>query len=105
MIWQPMTAGAGLVVGVPLDEIDLRVISAALGARPWVRCMLRIFRQSACRREKAGEIVVSGGHLLKGYLHGVGDEETKFRVNGTTWHRTGDSGYFDDRGRLWLPGA
>jgi len=53
---------------------------------------------------KAGEIVVSGGHVLKGYLHGVGDEETKFRVNGTTWHRTGDSGYFDDVGRLWLLG-
>ncbi|WP_054696243.1 AMP-binding protein [Geotalea toluenoxydans] len=42
--------------------------------------------------------------MLKGYLNGIGDGETKFRVDGVIWHRTGDSGYFDDRGRLWLLG-
>src|SRR5262249_35984235 len=39
-----------------------------------------------------------------GYLHGTGDEETKFRVDGAVWHRTGDAGYLDERGRLWLLG-
>jgi len=53
---------------------------------------------------ESGEIVVSGEHVLSGYLHGVGDEETKFRVDGQLWHRTGDSGYFDAQGRLWLLG-
>ena len=53
---------------------------------------------------KAGEVVVSGRHVLTGYLDGVGDEETKFRVNGQIWHRTGDSGYSDEMGRLWLLG-
>jgi acyl-CoA synthetase (AMP-forming)/AMP-acid ligase II len=48
--------------------------------------------------------VVSGGHVLSGYLHGQGDEETKFRVNGVIWHRTGDAGYLDNSGRLWLLG-
>lgn len=51
-----------------------------------------------------GEIVVSGGHVVTGYLGGVGDEETKFRVEGTVWHRTGDAGLFDAGGRLWLAG-
>jgi acyl-CoA synthetase (AMP-forming)/AMP-acid ligase II len=41
---------------------------------------------------------------VRGYLHGVGEEETKFRVGGRVWHRTGDIGYVDDRGRLWLLG-
>jgi acyl-CoA synthetase (AMP-forming)/AMP-acid ligase II len=48
--------------------------------------------------------VVSGEHVLPGYLHGIGDEETKFRVDGSVWHRTGDAGYLDERGRLWLLG-
>ena len=51
-----------------------------------------------------GEIVVSGDHVLPGYLRGEGDEETKFRVDGTVWHRTGDAGYLDGQGRLWLLG-
>jgi acyl-CoA synthetase (AMP-forming)/AMP-acid ligase II len=53
---------------------------------------------------ESGEIVVAGAHVLKGYLGGVGDEETKFRVDGETWHRTGDAGMLDERGRLWLLG-
>jgi len=51
-----------------------------------------------------GEIAVSGAHVLPGYLDGVGDAETKFEVDGTRWHRTGDAGYLDASGRLWLVG-
>ena len=42
--------------------------------------------------------------LLPGYLDGMGDSETKFDVDGERWHRTGDAGYLDGRGRLWLLG-
>jgi acyl-CoA synthetase (AMP-forming)/AMP-acid ligase II len=52
----------------------------------------------------AGEIVVTGDHVLQGYLGGVGDEETKFRVEGEVWHRTGDAGLLDELGRIWLLG-
>ncbi len=48
--------------------------------------------------------MVSGDHVLPGYLGGRGDEETKFAVEGTRWHRTGDAGYLDHRGCLWLLG-
>lgn len=51
-----------------------------------------------------GEIVVSGAHVVGGYLGGIGDAETKFRVAGAVWHRTGDAGCFDSQGRLWLAG-
>ena len=47
---------------------------------------------------------MSGAHVLPGYLGGRGDEETKFRVDGQVWHRTGDAGYLDLAGRLWLLG-
>jgi acyl-CoA synthetase (AMP-forming)/AMP-acid ligase II len=51
-----------------------------------------------------GEIVVAGDHVLPGYLNGQGDAETKFRVDGRVWHRTGDAGRLDARGRVWLLG-
>jgi acyl-CoA synthetase (AMP-forming)/AMP-acid ligase II len=53
---------------------------------------------------RAGEVVLTGDHVLKGYLHGKCDRETKFEVDGERWHRTGDAGYFDKEGRLWLVG-
>jgi len=58
----------------------------------------------SCALSEPGEIVVTGAHVVRGYLHGQGDEETKFRVDDRVWHRTGDMGYLDDRGRLWLLG-
>jgi acyl-CoA synthetase (AMP-forming)/AMP-acid ligase II len=47
---------------------------------------------------------VAGDHVLTGYLDGVGDAESKFRVAGRVWHRTGDAGWLDAQGRLWLLG-
>jgi olefin beta-lactone synthetase len=37
-------------------------------------------------------------------LGGVGNTETKIQVGTTVWHRTGDAGYLDPTGRLWLLG-
>ena len=34
----------------------------------------------------------------------TGDEETKITVGEHVWHRTGDAGYLDAQGRLWLLG-
>ena len=45
-----------------------------------------------------------GDHVLSGYLDGVGNSDTKIAVGDRVWHRTGDAGYFDSRGRLWLLG-
>ena len=53
---------------------------------------------------EVGEIVVSGEHVLSGYLNGLGNEETKFDVAQQRWHRTGDTGYLNSQGRLWLMG-
>ena len=37
-------------------------------------------------------------------IRGRGDAEHKIAVGDTRWHRTGDAGYFDAAGRLWLLG-
>ncbi len=65
----------------------------------------------------AGEIVVQGDHVLRGYLHGAGDARAKFRVGDDVWPgamratstRGADSGCWarrrlrivDDRGTIY----
>lgn len=92
--------GGGLCAGFPVDAIDLRIIADHWGA-PVGEVELE---DLAVEPGQAGEIIVSGGHVLKGYLGGVGDGETKIHANGRVWHRTGDAGWLDSQGRLWLLG-
>jgi acyl-CoA synthetase (AMP-forming)/AMP-acid ligase II len=99
-----MTArGGGLCAGEPVGEIELRVIrdhwGRALG--PMDGADFDGLRMPAV---SAGEIVVAGDHVLAGYLGGVGDGETKIHVDGRVWHRTGDAGWMDEKGRVWLLG-
>jgi olefin beta-lactone synthetase len=101
--FQSMAEGKGLLAGAPVRAIQLRVIRDQWGtALPPMNGTQ--FESLHERPEHAGEIVVSGAHVLPGYLHGEGDAETKFTVDGTRWHRTGDLGYCDSHGRLWLLG-
>lgn len=94
--WQAMREGRGLLAGVPIPEIRLRVVPDQWGKT------MKIFQEVAVGHP--GEILVTGEHVLKGYLQGLGDEETKVEIDGEIWHRTGDAGSCDDRGRLWLLG-
>jgi len=64
----------------------------------------RVVSEVECRIDEDNEIQVSGETVLKGYLNGVGDSENKLREGDKVWHRTGDAGYFDEQGRLWLTG-
>jgi acyl-CoA synthetase (AMP-forming)/AMP-acid ligase II len=100
--FQRMREGHGLLAGHPVASISLRVIRDQGGhIAPLDRAS---FDQLATQPGEPGEIVVSGPHVLPGYFHGQGDAETKFDVAGIRWHRTGDSGYLDAEGRLWLLG-
>ncbi len=95
--------GMGLPGGIPVPQVQLRIIADRWGTPigPLRSADLEVM---TLRKEEIGEIVVAGAHVLRGYLDGRGDETTKFRVDGEVWHRTGDSGYLDERGRLWLTG-
>jgi len=102
------------------DEAQMREGKGLLAGRPVRGCAVRIFQSGT---EQAlgpfsdeafanrcvpvgsiGEIVVSGKHVLSSYEDPVATRRNKIRVQGTVWHRTGDAGYFDDNGRLWLVG-
>ncbi|MGH7946178.1 MAG: AMP-binding protein [Opitutaceae bacterium] len=98
-----MQNGRGLLTGAPVAEITLRVIRDRWGTPRGVMTERELVDETLPPGE-AGEIVVTGEHVLRGYLGGMGDEETKFRVDGTVWHRTGDAGLLDSGGRLWLLG-
>jgi acyl-CoA synthetase (AMP-forming)/AMP-acid ligase II len=95
--------GGGLLAGRPIEQIELRIVGDGWGD-PFEPMTAEAFQQRWLPPGGRGEIVVRGDHVLDGYLHGRGDRENKFEVDGARWHRTGDAGYLDDRGRLWLLG-
>jgi len=100
---QEMIQGKGLLTGMPVSEIQLRILDDRWGHRigPFSE---DDFEASCLGKGETGEIVVTGDHVLKGYLDDRGNEETKFSVGETIWHRTGDAGHLDESGNLWLLG-
>jgi acyl-CoA synthetase (AMP-forming)/AMP-acid ligase II len=98
-----MRSGCGLVTGAPVSEVRLRILHDRFG-KPIGSYNQDDFDKESLPIGETGEVVLTGDHVLKGYLHGESDRETKFEVNGERWHRTGDAGYFDKEGRLWLVG-
>jgi acyl-CoA synthetase (AMP-forming)/AMP-acid ligase II len=55
---------------------------------------------------QVGELVVAGDHVCRDYYQNPdATAHTKCTdVQGTVWHRMGDTGYFDSQGRFWLVG-
>ncbi len=98
-----MTRGAGLLAGRPVSSIQLRIMPDRWGTPvgPWTVADLE---RDTLGPDEVGEIIVTGEHVLSGYLEGHGDEETKITVGEHVWHRTGDAGYLDAQERLWLLG-
>lgn len=95
-------AGGGLCAGLPVPTIGLRIIRAhdqpvELSASGWAAW--------DASPGEPGEIVVTGAHVLPGYLDDAEAERTnKIRDGERVWHRTGDGGRLDSEGRLWLMG-
>jgi acyl-CoA synthetase (AMP-forming)/AMP-acid ligase II len=96
-------SGGGLCAGVPVPSIQLRIMTDRWGEALGPMTMAEFSRMEIAAGQ-AGEIVVAGDHVLGGYLDGIGDDETKIHVDGGVWHRTGDAGWIDTAGRLWLLG-
>ncbi|MHB0960336.1 MAG: AMP-binding protein [Pirellulaceae bacterium] len=98
-----MLCGHGLLAGHPVPSIQLRIMKDQWG-RKIGQCEQAQFDQMCQPAGVDGEIVVSGDHVLPSYLYGPNEDENKLRVGNACWHRTGDAGYLDDLGRLWLLG-
>jgi acyl-CoA synthetase (AMP-forming)/AMP-acid ligase II len=100
---EQMQQGGGLLAGSPVSAIQVRVLPDRWG-EPLAPISAAEFETTARPTNAAGEILVNGAHVLPGYWQGEGDAETKLRVGEALWHRTGDAGYLDATGRLWLLG-
>jgi acyl-CoA synthetase (AMP-forming)/AMP-acid ligase II len=99
-----MRAGAGLLAGTACAPGAVAIVPAAqntvFGPFPHDDAVERLVLAPG----GVGEIVVSGAHVVPHYAASAADATTKIRAGARTWHRTGDLGYFDARGRLWLVG-
>ncbi|MFZ5476458.1 MAG: AMP-binding protein, partial [Myxococcota bacterium] len=81
--------GEGALVGTPVPDTHVRVVKPGT------------FEET----DGIGEIVVAGDHVNPSYFRDPeADAATKVHAEGRVWHRTGDTGRRDARGRLWLVG-
>ncbi|HXF64492.1 MAG TPA: AMP-binding protein [Caldilineaceae bacterium] len=100
---QRMAQGGGLLVGLPVPSIQVRILPDRWET-PLPPMTPAALEAAALPPGDAGEILVSGSHVLPGYEQGEGDAETILLAGDTRWRRTGDAGYLDEKGRLWLLG-
>lgn len=96
-------AGRGLLAGAPTPPARVRILPDRWG-EPLGPLVSGAVDRMALPAGEPGEIAVAGPHVVPGSLDGRGDATTKLREGETVWHRTGDAGYLDARGRLWLLG-
>jgi acyl-CoA synthetase (AMP-forming)/AMP-acid ligase II len=93
--------GAGVCVGMPIEGIDVRIIAITDEPIPeWDDGVI-------LPPGTIGEIVVQGPIVTQAYFNRPhADSVAKIHDSqpGRFWHRMGDVGFLDDRGRLWFCG-
>nr|WP_295933928.1 AMP-binding protein [uncultured Dyadobacter sp.] len=93
----------GLEVGQVEPSATVKIIGISEENR--VFSSIEALEAAGLPRGAIGEIIVSGNHVLRDYLH---NSEALLRnkifIGEQCWHRTGDSGYLDARGHLFLTG-
>lgn len=91
--------GAGMCVGHPIDGVIVRIIAISDDSIPsWDDSLL-------VPTGDVGEIVVKGPIVTRRYDHlPEATRLAKIEDSDSFWHRMGDVGYFDPKGRLWFCG-
>lgn len=90
--------GKGTCVGHPVAGVQVRIVPISEGAMEQL--------PNELPTGTIGEIVVSVPYMSKRYFQDeVATRHAKVKdVNGVLWHRMGDVGYLDEKGRLWFCG-
>ncbi|MEE8233943.1 MAG: AMP-binding protein, partial [Gammaproteobacteria bacterium] len=92
--------GKGICVGLPVDNIDLKIILIAdIPIKNWNDDLI-------LDHNVIGEITVKGPHVTKAYYNRESSTELAKIIDpaGGFYHRMGDTGYLDAQGRLWFCG-
>ena len=74
-------------IGIPLEDVEIQIRDEEGRVLP---------------RGETGELVVRGGRVMKGYWKD--EEKTKKAFTSDGWYRTGDKGYIDEEGYIYLSG-
>jgi len=93
----------GLFTGKPVSQIHAVILPVAEG--PIDHSTDSELLKSSLKPGEIGEIVVKGPHVLSSYVDQPREEQlNKIKTAESVWHRTGDAGFFDESGRLFLTG-
>jgi acyl-CoA synthetase (AMP-forming)/AMP-acid ligase II len=91
--------GGGTCVGIPISHVDVKIIKITdEPIENWENVEF-------CNPNEIGEITVKGPIVTKKYYKR--DESTKLakiKEGNQIWHRMGDVGRIDEKGRLWFCG-
>lgn len=96
---QQTEVGAGTCVGTVFDQMEVRIIEVAFEPIGDIADVVN------CDPGKIGEIIVKGPVATREYFQRPdGTALAKISDGESFWHRMGDTGYFDEQGRLWFCG-
>jgi acyl-CoA synthetase (AMP-forming)/AMP-acid ligase II len=91
--------GYGMCVGRPIQGVDLKIIQ--INDEPITKWSDTLLVNDG----EIGEIVVRGQIVTQGYFERPKqDELTKIHDGDSFWHRMGDLGWQDNKGRIWFCG-
>ncbi len=93
----------GLKVGIPYRKAEVRIIE--IKTDPIICADENELKKIILPLGKIGEIIVSGPHVLREYFNNENAlKQNKIFIGEKCWHRTGDSGYMDEHGIIYLTG-
>jgi acyl-CoA synthetase (AMP-forming)/AMP-acid ligase II len=94
--------GKGHLVGKAVKGVEVEVVKIPPGLQSFDERGVFPYRQEP---EKEGEIIVKGFNVVREYIDDhPANRELKIKDRGAIWHRTGDWGYLDRTGQLWITG-
>lgn len=98
--WADTEAGAGVCVGRPLPGVEVRIVAIHDGP------IMSFADATLLPPGEIGEVIARSPHISEEYYRQPeADRDNKIPDgNGGSWHRLGDTGYLDERGRLWVCG-
>lgn len=91
----------GLLTGMPVQSVSLKIIPS----KYLPQTTEKELDAMQLSKGQIGEIIVSGAAVNKTYIDNPqAVAENKINTQKTVWHKTGDSGYLDQNGQLFLTG-